>query len=389
MDPLAEPLLLPCGASVPNRLAKAAMSEGLATSHGLPSEAHVTLYERWAGSGAGLLVTGNVVVDGTHPVARGDVSFDEEAPVFERWARSVTSRGCAFWMQINHPGRQTPRALVAEPVSCSAVRLTRGAVAFATPRALEEPEILGIVSRFAGVAHRAQRAGFTGVQIHAAHGYLISQFLSARTNRRADAWGGSAERRRRFLLEVVRAVRAAVGPRFPVAVKLNSSDLLRGGFDVDESIAVALALEAEGIDLLEISGGTYEVDAVLGRREGAREAYFYEYVASLRPRTKLPMMLTGGMRSASLIRSLVGRGSIDVAGLARPMISCPDLPARILGGLDVPTLEGVRPLGIRATDAAMELAWYGTQLRRLARGAEPDTRASRWSALGRAARAFV
>ncbi|MEO1087986.1 MAG: NADH:flavin oxidoreductase, partial [Acidobacteriota bacterium] len=258
-SPLAAPLQLPCGAVVPNRLCKSAMTEGLADVSGAPNGRHVALYRRWSEGGAGLLITGNILVDWRYLERPGNVVVEDDRHrnALTRWARQGTVGGNHLWVQINHPGRQCSRMSNGRPVAPSAVQLKLGGF-FGRPRALLDKEIVSIVDRYARTAAEVRAAGFTGVQVHAAHGYLASQFLSPRTNRRTDRWGGSLENRARFLLETVRAVRAAVGAEFPVGVKLNSADFQRGGFDLEDAATVAGWLADAGIDLLEISGGTYE-----------------------------------------------------------------------------------------------------------------------------------
>lgn len=385
---LAAPLTLPCGAVLPNRIAKSAMSEQLGDPDHGPSEELATLYRRWAEGGCGLLLTGNVMIDRTALGEARNVVFDDVAalPRIQAWAAAATAAGNQAWVQLNHPGRQSPRTLSPEPVAPSAVSLEMGGGLFAKPRALTAAEIEDLIARFARAAKLAKDGGFTGVQVHAAHGYLVSQFLSPRTNQRDDAWGGTPERRRRFLLEAVAAIRAVVGRDFPIGVKLNSADFQRGGFDEAESMAVVAALEEEGVDLLEISGGSYEMPAMMG--EGARkastvarEAYFLSYAQAVRTRTRLPLMLTGGFRSLAGMAAAIAEGAVDVVGLARPLAVEPDLPARLLAG----TAERARPapdLRLGAYDAFLDLAWHEQQLARMGRGLAPDAERSKWVALG-------
>jgi 2,4-dienoyl-CoA reductase-like NADH-dependent reductase (Old Yellow Enzyme family) len=384
---LAAPLVLPCGATLPNRLAKSAMSEQLGDRAHAPGPELRTLYAAWSAGGAGLLVTGNVMIDRTALGEARNVVFDAASDVgaIAPWARAATAAGNHAWVQLNHPGRQAPRSLAPEPVAPSAVRVAVGAGVFAMPRALTGAEIEDLIARFAHGARVAKEAGFTGVQVHGAHGYLVSQFLSPRTNLRTDAWGGTPERRRRFLLEVVAAIRAAVGPGFPVGVKLNSADFQRGGFDEAESMEVVLALEAAGIDLLEISGGSYEAPAMMGEARKAstvaREAYFLDYAREVRTRTRLPLMLTGGFRTAAGMAAALAEGAVDLVGLARPLAVEPDLPARLLAG----TAAGAAPtrdLRVGAYDAFIDLTWHAQQLDRLGRGLAPDPGRSPWLALG-------
>jgi 2,4-dienoyl-CoA reductase-like NADH-dependent reductase (Old Yellow Enzyme family) len=395
---LAAPLSLASGAVLSNRLVKSAMSESLGDPDtGAPTDALIRLYERWGQSGAGLLISGHVLIDRNGRAEPGNVvvTDDRHLPALTRWAATAQAHGARLWMQINHTGRQAPRKLSKQPVAPSAVALRGFAGAFAKPRALEVAEIEALIAGFATAASVARRAGFAGVQIHAAHGYLVSQFLSPLTNRRDDAWGGDAPRRARFLLEVVRAVRAAVGPSFPVGVKLNSADFQRGGFTVEESMAVARDLEAAGIDLLEISGGNYESPAMAGsgelpaearRSTREREAYFLDYARQIRAVTRLPILLTGGMRSRAVMEEALAGGAVDLIGLARPMTHTPDLPRRLLdGSLDTAPTVKVKH-AIRMFHDALQVMWFQEQIHRMGRGQEPDPRLSRYVALWRGIR---
>jgi 2,4-dienoyl-CoA reductase-like NADH-dependent reductase (Old Yellow Enzyme family) len=268
---LNDPFTLPCGVILPNRIAKAAMTEGLSDKNLQATERLANLYRLWSEGGAGLLITGNVMIDQRVLERAGNVAIDITAggdslasrAKLQRWAQAGTVAGNQLWMQISHAGRQSPRYITQEPLAPSAVQLDI-AGSFAKPRALREDEILDFINRFAQVAKIARETGFTGVQIHSAHGYLLSSFLSPITNQRTDAWGGSLENRARFLLETVKAVRKAVGNDFPVAIKLNSDDFRKGGFNNEECLRVVEWLNDSHIDLLEISGGTYEQPRLLG-----------------------------------------------------------------------------------------------------------------------------
>lgn len=401
MSLLAAPLALPSGSSLPNRLAKSAMSETLADLEtNAPTDELVRLYERWGRSGAGLLISGHVIVDPEGLGEPGNVVIvdDRHRAGLRRWAEAAQGHGARLWMQLNHAGRQAPKRLTRRPVAPSAVPLQGMGGMFAKPRALEAREIEALVARFGVAAAVAKDAGFAGVQIHAAHGYLISQFLSPRTNLRDDAWGGDPARRARFLLEIVRAIRAAVGPAFPVGVKLNSADFQRGGFTIEEAMDVARALEAAGIDLLEVSGGNYESPAMAGsgellRKQRAssrdREAYFLDYARRIRTVTRTPILLTGGMRSRAVMEDALGSGAVDVIGMARPMTHTPELPARLLDGtLDVAPAVKIRSR-IRFVDDALQAMWFQQQIGHLAHGREPDLGLGAWTALWRGLRANV
>ncbi|HTM19976.1 MAG TPA: hypothetical protein VL172_05700, partial [Kofleriaceae bacterium] len=246
---LSRPLRLPGGALLPNRIAKAATSEGLGDRKtGAPTDGLVRLYERWGRGGAGLLITGNVVFswDGREAVGNVVVEDERHLPALRRWAEGAQAGGARLWMQISHAGRQAPRRVTARSQAPSAVPLAGFAGMFSTPRALDEGGIGELIAGYARTAALARDAGFGGVELHGAHGYLISQFLSPLTNRRDDRWGGGLAGRMRFLLEVVAAVRAAVGDGFPVGVKLNSADFQRGGFSIDEAMQVARWLDESG-----------------------------------------------------------------------------------------------------------------------------------------------
>lgn len=372
-------LALPCGVKLPNRLAKSALSEQLGTigSHA-PDERLVRLYRRWAQGGSGLLVTGNVMVDrrALGEPANVVVEDDRDLEALAAWAAAAKSEGAVAIVQVNHPGRQSPRTLSPRPVAPSAIGLKGMGGAFAVPRELTVDEIHDLVGRYAETARVCVAAGFDGVQLHGAHGYLISQFLSPLANQRTDAYGGSAENRRRFLLELVAATRAAIGADKVLSVKLNSADFQRGGFSEDESILVAKALEEAGVDLLEISGGTYEVGAMMGvtQRESTRqrEAYFLEFAERLRGQVSLPLMVTGGFRTAAAMSAAIESGAVDVIGLGRPLAVDPDFPRLLLAGKssEVANIEP-RSVGVRKLDAMAEVVWYTTQLWRMGRGLEP------------------
>ncbi|MCB9591085.1 MAG: NADH:flavin oxidoreductase/NADH oxidase family protein [Sandaracinaceae bacterium] len=383
---IREELVLPNGLTLPNRLAKSATSEALAGPDGLPSEALERLYARWGGGGAGLLITGNVVVDPEGRTEPGNVMLmgREALPGLRRWAEAAQRDGAKLFLQINHAGRQVSRRISHRPVAPSAVRLKKGGVLFATPSALTDAEIRELVRRYVFAAELAAEAGFAGVQIHAAHGYLASQFLSPLTNQRDDAWGGDATRRMRFLLEIVRATRAAVGDRLAIAVKLNSADFQRGGFTEEESLDVVEALDREGIDLLEISGGSYERSAMMGSEKKstqAREAYFLDFADRVRERTRVPLMVTGGFRSAGAMEEALTSGSVDVIGMARPLIVEPDLPARLLAGRSTSALSVTPRVGIGLFDDMLQIVWFQRQLRRMGAGQPPLPDLGRWSSL--------
>ena len=356
-DLLQEPLTLPCGAVLPNRICKAAMTEGLATPEGLPSAELNRLYELWSDGGAGVLLSGNIQVDADHLERPGNVIVDrlpnnEMQSALASWAKAGTRNGNHFWAQISHAGRQTQINVNKQPKAPSAVAVGLPGGQFGQPVPMSEAEITDITGRFGTCAKACQEAGFTGVQVHAAHGYLISQFLSPRTNLRKDDYGGTLENRARILLEIVSSIRQAVGSSFPIAVKLNSADFQKGGFEFTDSMQVAKWLEAASVDVIEISGGTYEQPRLLGV-EGieevaeqdvkastiAREAYFLEFAIALRQEISIPLMVTGGFRQKQSMEAALENGA-DIIGLGRPMCVMTDAPSRLFSGLaELPRYE--------------------------------------------------
>ncbi len=386
MSQLSTVLSLANGQELDNRIAKSAMSERLAHPDGRVSAELIRLYARWASSGAGLLITGNVMVDEKAIGESGNVIVEDERDLegLRAWAEAAKSNGARIYMQINHPGRQAPRTVTKHPVAPSAVRLAGAGPLFKVPRALDTLEIEGIIERFAKTAHIAEKAGFDGVQIHGAHGYLVSQFLSPRTNLRDDAWGGDAVRRRRFLIEVVRRVRARVSDRFAVGLKLNSADFQKGGFDESESMSLLEELDREALDFVEISGGTYESAQMFSettpKRESTqkREAFFLDYVEQARSRIRCPLMLTGGFRTLAGMEEALAGGAVDIIGLARPMAIEPELPRLLLSGERDAALTVRLSTGIKTLDSVIQGSWYQTQIDRMGRGQAPDPSLGRW-----------
>lgn len=353
---LNQSLTLPCGAVIKNRFCKSAMTEGLADKYDQPTNDLNNLYRLWSQGGAGLLISGNIMVDNRYLERAGNVAIDQSSHIkpIKAWAEAATSNGNHFWAQISHPGRQCPRLVNLKPVSPSDVQLNMVGN-FGKPRPLTEDEIEQIIERFVATAKQVKKAGFTGVQIHSAHGYLLSQFLSPNTNKRDDQWGGSLENRARLLLTIVKQVRNAVGSDFPISVKLNSSDFQKGGFDQDDSVQVAAWLKDAGIDLLEISGGTYEKTAFLNRkaddvRESTkqREAFFLQYAESMQQAVgDLPLMITGGFRTKEVMEGAIDEGKTQMIGLGRPFCLMPDLVNKMLSGEidELPSAESNLVLG--------------------------------------------
>ncbi|MEZ5811231.1 MAG: NADH:flavin oxidoreductase/NADH oxidase family protein [Rhizobiaceae bacterium] len=409
---LNETVRLPCGAELPNRIAKAAMTEGLGDRRNRATDRHVELYRRWGEGGAGLLVTGNVLVDRWHLERPGNLAIagpqdDEALAGLKAIARAGTAHGSHLWMQLNHAGRQTQKAINPTPKAPSTVALKMRNGRFGRPVPLTETEITDIIDRFAFAARTARETGFTGVQMHAAHGYLASQFLSPLSNPRDDRWGGSLENRARFLVETVRAMRKATARDFVVSVKLNSADFQRGGFSADDSATVAKWLEQEGVDLIEISGGNYEQPRMIDfdrkdplqdatyRGIKRREAYFLGFVPKLKQSVDIPVMVTGGFRSLAAMEEAAGNDMVDVIGLGRPFLVDPDAAHRLLRDrvarlicrdADLRIGNGIfgpnSPISfLRDLNAWGALGWYYEQVYRLADGKEPDLQLSAFRAL--------
>jgi 2,4-dienoyl-CoA reductase-like NADH-dependent reductase (Old Yellow Enzyme family) len=383
-NPLDWPLDLPCGATLSNRVAKAAMSEGLADSGNHSTPRLETLYRRWAGSGAGLLLSGNIQVDRWHLERPNNIVIDDESgrAQLARLAEAGTSRGAHFWAQLSHTGRQVSSYINPAPLSCSNVEIDvmrNAGFSFAKPKPMTEAEIGRAIDQFAFAAKEVKDAGFTGLSIHAAHGYLISQFLSPLSNRRTDRWGDSLENRARLLLEAIVAIRRAVGPQFPIGIKLNASDFQKGGFTNAECVELVRFLNDTGLDLLELSGGSLEQPKVVGvtlKDEGEdgprastlrREAYFVAFAGAVRKVARMPVMVTGGFRSiAGMVEAQEG-GDLDVVGLARPLIADPEAPLRLLAGEIDKLVSPEASLNVFHI-----LPWNYMQIERLADGLDPD-----------------
>jgi 2,4-dienoyl-CoA reductase-like NADH-dependent reductase (Old Yellow Enzyme family) len=299
-----------------------------------------------------------VQIDGDHLERPGNVIVDSEPtlPMREalaRWAAAGTANGNHFWAQISHAGRQCQKNVNPRPKAPSAIKLGLPGGQFGDPVPMTGEDIESVVSAFAHCAKVLINAGFTGIQLHAAHGYLLSQFLSPRSNQREDKWGGALENRARLLLSCVARVRAAVGPSIPISVKLNSADFQRGGFDFSESLQVTKWLQEASVDLIEISGGTYEQPRLLNlegiepiedqgvaQSTRAREAYFVDFAEAMRREITIPLMVTGGLRRLDAMNEILQTGCADMVGIGRPMCVVTDAPAQLLDGVaELPRFE--------------------------------------------------
>lgn len=408
----ASAFTLPCGISIPNRLAKAAMTEGLAEPGGVAGSRIARIYRLWSEGAAGLILTGNIMVDRRYRERPANIvvdgpQSDEAMAGLRAYAEAARVGGSLALAQISHAGRQSPAMIAPEPVGPSAVAVKLPGGVFAKPRALTETDIADVIARFAHTAKTCVDAGFDGVQVHAAHGYLISEFLNPLVNQRTDQWGGSLENRARILIETVRAVRAAIGADKALSVKLNSSDFQKGGFSFEDCKRVVAMLDEEGLDLLEISGGNYEQPRMMGLDgvepvfEGevrettrAREAYFMAYAQEVLKTARTPVMVTGGFRSMAAMEEAIESG-VAVIGIGRPLCVIPDAPRRLLHGefTALPAFEERLTLGsgyfgpasssdlMKAANGFAALAFFYRNILRMADGKPPKRKMNLWGAL--------
>ena len=406
---------LPCGQVIKNRICKAAMTERIAKGNNLAHQGHINLYQKWAEGNIGILLTGNVMIDRKNMEGPANVVIDAQnyknhMDELKSWSSVGTANNTQLWMQISHAGRQTPGEINSSPSAPSDVQLKIPGRSYGIPKPMSEEEILNVIDRFVFTAKIARETGFTGVQFHSAHGYLLSEFLSPDINTRDDAWGGSLENRTRLHLEIIKKCRAEVGQDFPISMKLNSADFQKGGFTENESIEVAKMLENAGLDLLEISGGTYEQPKLIGadhisinpdrseiRREStiAREAYFLEYADNIRKAVSMPLMVTGGFRTKEGIENALQSNICQIVGVGRPLCADPFCIKKMMDGESdkLPSVEKTLSLGpwilsptspiklIQVINAFGAMAWCYQQIKRMAEGLMPDNDQKLFNAL--------
>lgn len=369
---LSDSVELKCGTVLPNRLVKSAMTEALADSLGRPTKELCNLYEAWSKGGCGLLITGNVQVDRRYTERPGNVCIDglqseKSLELFKNYARAGKHNGCKIIVQLSHAGRQSNGMVNMKPVGPGNIRINLPKQMFGDPRALSEEEIHSIVERFTYAAKFCKESGFDGIQIHSAHGYLFSSFLNPLANNRVDIfgeddqYGGPLENRARALLETVRSIRKVTGKEFLISVKLNSADFQQGGFTTKEASQVAVWLEEEGIDLLEISGGNYESGIFKSTTDSSsttnstkrastiiREAYFLQYALDIKDAvTSLPIMVTGGWRSKSAMEAALVKDECVLFGLGRPLCCNANCVNQMLNGYieELPRYEDTIQVG--------------------------------------------
>ena len=397
---------LPCGVTLKNRLCKAAMTEGIADSNNFATQRHINLYKKWASGGAGILLSGNVQVDKRYLEGPGNVAIEKETYLdqidnLKKWAEAGTKNNTQFWMQISHAGRQTPGAINPNPLSPSSVQLKIPGANYGIPTPMSVDDIEDVIQRFVFVAKIAKETGFTGIQLHSAHGYLLSQFLSPDINLRDDEWGGSIRNRSRLMLRIIEGCRAELGNDFPIAVKLNSADFQKGGFSDSDSIKVAKLLDDAGVDVIEISGGTYEQPRLLGlddvsvnkerseiRKPStiAREAYFLNYAEKIQKAINIPLMVTGGFRTSAGMNAALNAKACDLIGVGRPLCAEPLVLNDLLVGSiqELPSYEKSLQIGkwwlsphspfliIQALNAFSQQAWFYIQIKRMGDNLAPN-----------------
>lgn len=361
--PLALPLTLPCGAVLKNRMVKSAMSDSLGDGRGGPTDAQRHLYARWAAGGAALSLIGEVQVDPRFPEKPGNLVLGEQPDLapFTALARDGSAQGAHIWPQLGHAGALS-HAPISDPAGPSPLDLEG-----LTCRGMTLDEITALPAAYAQAAERAKRAGFTGVQVHAGHGFLLSQFLSPLFNQRDDAYGGSVANRVRLVGEVLDATRQAVGTGFPIGLKINCTDQRAGGLTQEAALDGLRLLENSSVDLIEISGGTYFPGApVSSDRATASGPYFEDFTRQAKAICSAAILLTGGIRRRAEAARALRHEAADAVGLARAMVLNPSLPNTWLdpkgGDPDFPVFENPPTGGITA--------WYTMRLTALAQRSE-------------------
>ncbi|GGX47006.1 oxidoreductase [Tateyamaria omphalii] len=357
---LSQPLSLPCGTTLKNRIAKSAMSDSLGDGAGNPTNDQIALYERWAKGGLALSIIGEV--QGTPHFAEkpGNLVLNNHSDREQlvRLANAGATDNAQLWLQLGHAGAMAD-APISKPKGPSALDLP-GLIC----GGMSLDEIHALPAEFARTARLAKQLGFGGVELHAAHGFLLNQFLSPLFNKRDDDYGGSLQNRMRLLLEVISAVRDAVGPEFPVGIKLNATDQLVGGFAEDEALDVVAAVDKTGVDLIDISGGTYFPGAASSSDRAGTGPYFLDFAGRARAKTRIPLMVTGGFKTLAQAESAIADGMADIVGLARALVVDPELPSYWLSG------QRSKPLFPRFQNPPEGgvTAWYTMQITQNAKG---------------------
>ena len=386
---LFTPITLPNGTTIKNRFFKSAMSEGMGTRDFQPKKNIATLYKRWAEGGTGLIITGNIMVDPKGTAEPGNIVFDKNSnmEILKNWANQGQQHGAKVMVQLNHPGKQVPKTIAKETVAPSTIPLGNGLnKLFSTPRALTTSKVEELVQKFVTSAKVAKEAGFSGVQIHAAHGYLISQFLSPHDNRRTDKYGGSLENRMRFLKEIYLGMREELGKDFTIGIKINSTDFKEDGLTEEDSLKTIIELANLGLDFVEISGGTYERPAMMGATsKSTNQVFFAEYSKKLKQKIEIPVVVTGGIRSINAMNTLLNDNTTDFIGIARPLTIDPNIPNKIKQGTYT-IVETTRvSTGVKKLDkifgSLLGIVYYQVLMQNIAKGKEPKATKNAWPSL--------
>ena len=386
---LFTPITLPNGTTIKNRFFKSAMSEGMGTRDFQPKKNIATLYKRWAEGGTGLIITGNIMVDPKGTAEPGNIVFDKNSnmEILKNWAKQGQQHGAKVMVQLNHPGKQAPKTVSKQTVAPSAVPLGNGLnKLFSTPRALATNEVEELIQKFVTSAKVAKEAGFSGVQIHAAHGYLISQFLSPHDNRRTDKYGGSLENRMRFLKEIYLGMREELGKDFNIGIKINSTDFKEDGLTEEDSLKTIIELADLGLDFVEISGGTYERPAMMGATsKSTNQVFFAEYSKKLKQKIEIPVVVTGGIRSINAMNTLLNDNTTDFIGIARPLTIDPNIPNKIKQGTYT-IVETTRvSTGVKKLDkifgSLLGIVYYQVLMQNISKGKEPKATKNAWPSL--------
>ena len=386
---LFTPITLPNGTTIKNRFFKSAMSEGMGIRDFQPKKNIATLYKRWAEGGTGLIITGNIMVDPKGTAEPGNIVFDKNSnmEILKDWAKQGQQHGAKVMVQLNHPGKQVPKTIAKETVAPSTIPLGNGLnKLFSTPRALTTSEVEELVQKFVTSAKVAKEAGFSGVQIHAAHGYLISQFLSPHDNRRTDKYGGSLENRMRFLKEIYLGMREELGKDFTIGIKINSTDFKEDGLTEEDSLKTIIELANLGLDFVEISGGTYERPAMMGATsKSTNQVFFAEYSKKLKQKIEIPVVVTGGIRSINAMNTLLNDNTTDFIGIARPLTIDPNIPNKIKQGTYT-IVETTRvSTGVKKLDkifgSLLGIVYYQVLMQNIAKGKEPKATKNAWPSL--------
>ncbi|WP_259396880.1 oxidoreductase [Psychromonas sp. SR45-3] len=306
-------ITLPCGAIIKNRIVKSAMSDSLGNGEGNATKAQARLYEKWAQGGVGLSIIGEVQIDYRYPETPGNLFLGPTSDIqaLRLLTKQATINGAHIWPQLGQAGGLSysqlsvpkgPSPLNTDNFQCSGMSLE---------------EVLELPDQYANAAKIAKKAGFTGVQIHAGHGFLLSQFLSPLFNHRQDKYGGDVSARCRLIIEIINKVRSEVGQSFPIGIKINSSDQLQGGLTQEEALEAIRILDKTSIDLIEISGGSYFPGAVSSSDSTSTGPYFINFAKKARKYTTIPLVVTGGFKTRQEVNTALASNEVEMIGLAR------------------------------------------------------------------------